>query len=171
MSKETLFSNKYILTDKLLKEFVSTSTKGTRLVGYFIAGMSVFFAYSEFKRNSLMFGISLVIMAIVAIVYSLILPSITFKNMVKDDEIYKDINKEVTIDIEYNIIILRVNESKKRIFYSDIISILENKDYFYLMTNRNEGIILGKNNFTDGTSEEFRKFIQTKFVRPKSAGG
>ena len=51
---------------------------------------------------------------------------------------------------------------KKVIYYFKLHKVFETKDYFYLYINPDYAMLISKNGFEIGTSDDFRKFIKKK---------
>lgn len=51
---------------------------------------------------------------------------------------------------------------KKVIYYFKLYKVFETKDYFYLYINPDYAMLVNKNSFEIGTSDDFRKFIKNK---------
>lgn len=167
MSNQVLFENKYDFDDKSLKSYVKTITKGSRISALFITVASIIFSVMEYRNNSKIFSIVLGGIAIIGILFYIISIPKTLKKVRSQ----KNILSEKVIQITFNHVNIFENGLERKIKFGEIVSVLEDAENMYLMLDKTNGVIINKSGFTKGTFEEFKKFIDKKFVRQQPTTG
>lgn len=141
----------------------------------------------EFHKNK--FGIKIIITTLIMMIFWLyiIIQNIIYKNwkiliyitiliivfyiakMIFNLRIKKNNNRTKSrTNYEYTFynLFFRIKLGKKRetCFYFKIYKVFETEDEFYLYLDKEHSLIISKDGFTLGTSEEFSKFIRRKCI-------
>ncbi|QQK08571.1 YcxB family protein [Miniphocaeibacter halophilus] len=167
MSNQVLFENKYDFDDKSLKKYVKTITKGSRISALFVTVAGVIFAIMEYRNNSKIFSAVLGGIAIVGLLAYFITVPRTLKNIRNQENILS----EKIIQITFNHMNIFENNKERKVKFGEIVSVLEDDESMYLMVDKTKGVIIKKSGFTKGTFEEFKKFIDKKFIRQQPTTG
>ncbi|HHX70635.1 MAG: YcxB family protein [Miniphocaeibacter sp.] len=167
MSDQVLFENKYDFDDKLLKAYVKTITKGSRISALFITVVSAIFSVMEYKNNSKTFSIILAGIAVIGLLIFILAIPKTLKQVRNQRNI---LSKKI-IQITFNHMNVFENGNERKIKFGEIVAILQDNENMYLMLDKTEGIVINKSGFTKGTFEEFKNFIDKKFVRQQPMSG
>lgn len=159
MERESLFINRYNFNEEMLKDYVNTFTKGTRLTCFILALVGGVSAYAEYSNN-MIFSVALGAISLIMLIIALIYPSYTMRQMKKEGNIFK----ENTLDFGFSDVITKDDAIESKIKYAEIVNILEGENSIYLMLGKTRGIIVKKDGFVGSDYNEFKNFLDTKFA-------
>lgn len=148
-------------TYKELNEFHFSSRKrGNKIFLIMLSIIIVLCGILLIFLKSYPMGIVYTILGIFFLVWAYVAPKIATKVMSKSDKMLDNL---INTDTFYDEYFENTNEqSNAKIFYNQLYDAYEAKDYFYLYVNRRSAYIISKNGFKEGTSENFREFLQEK---------
>lgn len=164
MKKKLLFKNTTQYSKKLYDEFTRFHNNKNSLsydcFSIFILIMFIYCIYATIKAKFIILAILFIIMLIIFIGYRIFNPVFLYKKEVKT----KAITKEQSFSFYFydTYFKIRDNLDFNKMYYFRLYKVYETKKYFYLYANKKYSFILSKNGFTQGTVEEFSKFIKDK---------
>lgn len=157
--EEKIFQNEYIMTDKLIKEYVyQILCKKIIFNGYiiFVLGVISFFILEN--------EISYVMLTAGCIsgVTALLIPIITVKQLRENVKIFNNGKIEKNYIQFSNSIIMNEGKVHLEFEYNQINKISETKNFIVLKISSQSVILVFKEGFTIGNKEDFLKFINNK---------
>jgi len=156
---DNLFENEYKMETAFFKEYVyNVLCKKTIIIGFGVALIGILFLC--FASNQISYII--LTTAIIAFISAILTPIITTKELEKAEKRFNNGTIEKTnIKFSNNIV---MNEGKVHLEfeYSQIIQILDTKNFIVLKTSEQSAILVLKNGFLKGNEIEFLKFIKEK---------
>ena len=164
MKKRLLFKNSTKYSKNLYDEFThfhdSKNSLAYNLFTIFILILLIYCLVMTIKSKIVFLSILFTLVLIVFICYRLVNPIFLYKKEVTK----KSIVKEKTFKFYFydNYFKIRENLNYDIIRYLKLYKVFETEKYFYLYFNKNYSFIVDKSGFTQGTSEEFSKFIKSK---------
>ncbi|MDL2310953.1 YcxB family protein [Peptostreptococcaceae bacterium OttesenSCG-928-C18] len=170
MEDGILFENEFLLKKEDLKGFFSYTTLRQRVFSLIIGLISIILAVLEYKTENKMMIIILAFLGILTITLFFTLVNLGVNSMEKGGRL----EQNVKIQFYKDKLVTTEQGKKSDVYYSDLRKVANNENAFYLMLNRTRGIIVKKKAFTEGTEDEFFKFINKKVVKSpgrRSFGG
>lgn len=82
--------------------------------------------------------------------------------MTRYQKTQNELNNIKTTHYTFSFYNLYFQVDKTIMYYFKLYKVFETKDYFYLYINPNYAMLVSKNGFEVGTTEDFRKFIKKK---------
>ncbi len=154
-----LFKAEHTITDKENKEFQKFVTLKYRMSTLiFLAAFEIIFIYLGISTKQT--GLSIwwgFILAAVIVLVQMLIP--TIKNLIKNKKSVGVKSTFLFCDSYFK----RVNAGGFSVVKYNCCEAYETQDSFYIVYNRREGFIIGKNSFEQGTAEDFGKFLSEKF--------
>jgi len=164
MKKKLLFKNSTQYSKKLYDEFTRFHNEKFSLsydiFTIFILILLLYCLVMTIKNKIVFLAIIFALTLIGFATYRFFSPMFFYKKEVKK----KSVTKEKVFKFYFydNYFKIRDNLNYDTIHYFRLYKVFETKDFFYLYFNKKYSFIIDKNGFTQGTSEEFSKFIKNK---------
>ena len=164
MKKKLMFKNTTQYSKKLYDEFNRFHSEkfslSYDLFTLFILVLLIFCIFETIKAKIISLVILFIVILLVFLGYRIFHPVIFYKKQVKR----KAISKEKVFNFYFydNYFKIRDKLNSDKIYYLNLHKIYETKNYYYLYMTKKYSFILDKSGFSQGTSEEFSKFLKTK---------
>lgn len=156
---DEIFENEYKMETKYFKEYVyNILCKKTIITGFIILLIGILFFFFTSSQNSYI----VLTAAIIAFISAILTPIITIKQLEETGKRLNNGNLEKTnVKFSDNIV---MNEGKVHLEfeYSQILKIVDTKNFIVLKTSEQSAILVFKNGFLIGNEAEFLKFIKEK---------
>jgi hypothetical protein len=162
MKKKLLFKNTTTYSKKLYDQFTQFHNKkfslSYDLFTIFILILLVYCLIVTIKNKIFFLAILFTLTLIGFLVYRVFSPMFLYKKEVSK----KAITKEKTFRFYFYDKSFKIREDLKydTIYYFKLYKVFETKNFFYLYFNKKYSFIVDKSGFTQGTAEEFSKFIK-----------
>lgn len=161
---EKLFENKTKYSQKEYDIFLESYRKEYEISDYaYILFYILFFGFCmvfAFKEKEILLGIALLIGLIVYLWYKIIRSNQLVEKTKKGHKVSgKFVNN---YEFYKNFFKVENSDGKAQILYFKLYRVVETKEYFYIYISRQYAFIVSKFGFTQGTSEDFSKFIKKK---------
>ena len=163
-----IFKNETIYNSQIYNKFIKFhNNKFGNSYIFFTIIICLFLIYciiSNLIFKNIWISLLLLIFMIFFIYYRIYRPVYNYKKTCK---IYSN-SKELSFTfIFYNYYFKIINKSKKnktysKFYYFKLYKIIEDEEYFYLYTNKENAALINKKGFILGTEKDFREFIKKK---------
>ena len=164
MKKKLLFKNSTKYSKKVYDEFTrfhnDKNSLSYDLFTIFIIVLLIYCLVMTIKNKIVFLAVIFGVALIVWVAYRLFNPVFFYKKEVNK----KDVSKEKTFKFYFydNYFKIRDNLDYNTIYYFRLHKVYETKNFFYLYFDKKYSFIVDKSGFSQGTAEEFSKFIKNK---------
>ena len=155
-----LFKNTTIYNSKNYNQFIKFHGQkfnfSYNMYTLLMAGLMIYCIILNIIHKNITFVLLFLTMLILTFVFRMYLPvkryQYTKKKLAK--------NKQTSFNFAFYKFYFTVN--KKTVWYFKLYKVFETKDYFYLYIDEENAVLVNKQGFKMGTSEEFSEFIKKK---------
>ncbi|WP_100065572.1 YcxB family protein [Miniphocaeibacter massiliensis] len=158
IEEEVLYVNEYENNEEDIEKFIGCITLKQRLLSLGMGILAFGLAISKIIEDDKVFATVLLVIGVIGSYIFFTLKNTTLKDALKSI----NLNKHMILEFYKEHFIIKDGERESIIKYKDLEQVVEKEDYFYLMVDKNRGIIIKKDSFKDDDENEFSKFINTK---------